>query len=251
MKHVRVLNANCEFEIPMRIIINHLTRMQKGFICVAGLETKTQRHIRPVVHGRLGVDFLARGLGPFEIAHEIDIGATAAIGKAPEIEDHTFDYRRALSVRAVKPVEYWDLLTQVSRRSLRDIFGPQLEAAGVAYSVPEGQGDASLGSLIPQGHPALFIQSRPNRPPQVRMRFSDGALKVDASVTDIRLYGADHVTPDETMVEQVNERIRQGVDAILSVGLGRPYAAAPGVAPRHWLQVNNIHLADRPVWLLG
>ena len=58
----------------MRIIINHLTRMQKGFICVAGLETKTQRHIRPVVHGRLGVDFLARGLGPFEIAHEIDIG---------------------------------------------------------------------------------------------------------------------------------------------------------------------------------
>jgi hypothetical protein len=83
------------------------------------------------------------------------------------------------------------------------------------------------------------------------MRFSDGALKVDVSVTDIRLYGTDHLTPDETMVEQVNERIRQGVNVILSVGLGRQYAAAPGVAPRHWLQVNNIHLADQPVWLLG
>ena len=235
----------------MRIIINHLTRMQKGFICVAGIETKTQRHIRPVVHGRLSTDFLARRLGPFEIAHEIDIGATEYIGKAPEVEDYRFDYRRALSVRVLKPEEYWRLLTRVAKGSLREIFGPQLEATGAAYSLPEGQGAASLGCLIPQGRPTLFLQTRPDRPPQVRMRFSAGACKVDASVTDIRLYGADHVTPDEEKVKQVNERIHQNVELILSVGLGRRYAAGPGVEPRHWLQVNNIHLADQPVWMLG
>ena len=33
--------------------------------------------------------------------------------------------------------------------------------------------------------------------------------------------------------------------------LGSSASTAPGAAPRHWLQVNNIHLADQPVWLLG
>jgi hypothetical protein len=199
----------------------------------------------------LSADFLARRLGPFEIAHEIDIGATEYVGKVPEIEDYRFDYRRALSVRVLKPEVYWRLLSRVARRSLRDIFGPQLEATGVAYSLPEGQGDASRGCVSPQGRPTLFLQARPERPPQVRMRFSDGGCNEDASVTDIRLYGADHVTPDAEKVEQVNERIHQNVELILSVGLGRPYAAGPDAAPRHWLQVNNVHLADQPVWRLG
>jgi hypothetical protein len=225
--------------------------MQKGFICVAGLEAKTRRHIRPVVRGRLTADFLAQRLGPFEIAHEIDIGVTEHVGKPPEIEDHTFDYRRARSVRVAKPDEFWGLLAQVSHSRLRDIFGPLLAPAGAACTVPEGQGNASLGCLIPEGRPALYMQTRPDRPGQVRMRFSDGTLHVDAGVTDIRLYGADHVTADDAVVKQVNERMQQGVDVILSVGLGRPYAAAPGAAPVHWLQVNNIHLADHPVWPLG
>jgi hypothetical protein len=33
----------------MLILVHHLTRMQPGFICVAGLDADTERHVRPVL----------------------------------------------------------------------------------------------------------------------------------------------------------------------------------------------------------
>jgi hypothetical protein len=35
----------------MRIVVNHLTRMQPGYICVAGMERQGGRHVRPVLAG--------------------------------------------------------------------------------------------------------------------------------------------------------------------------------------------------------
>jgi hypothetical protein len=31
----------------MQIIVNHLTRMQVGYICVAGINTANNQHVRP------------------------------------------------------------------------------------------------------------------------------------------------------------------------------------------------------------
>ena len=235
----------------MRIVVNHLTRMQRGFMCVAGLEPKTGKHVRPVIRGRLTVDFLMRRQGPFEMAHEVDIGAVEYAGKAPEIEDYSFDYRHALSVHALKPGDFWKLLQQASQARLSDIFGTELSAPGGACSLPDGHGKASLGCIVPVGTPALFLQSRPYRADHVRMHFSDGVLQLNAAVTDIRLFGDDHVTPDLAVIKQVHERMQAGTGVILSIGLTRPYAPSPDVTPQHWLQVNNIHLEDNPAWPLG
>jgi hypothetical protein len=38
---------------------------------------------------------------------------------------------------------------------------------------------------------------------------------------------------------------------ILSVGLTRPFRKWGDSEERHWLQVNNIHLEDDPLWQLG
>jgi hypothetical protein len=35
---------------------------------------------------------------------------------------------------------------------------------------------------------------------------------------------------------------------ILSVGLTRPWRKQEDTAERHWLQVNNVHLQDNPLW---
>jgi hypothetical protein len=48
----------------------------------------------------------------------------------------------------------------------------------------------------------------------------------------------------------VEERLKSGVEAILSVGLTRPWQKRGDTAERHWLQVNNIHLKDDPLWQL-
>jgi hypothetical protein len=48
----------------------------------------------------------------------------------------------------------------------------------------------------------------------------------------------------------VEKRLKSGVEAILSVGLTRPWQKWGDTAERHWLQVNNIHLKDDPLWQL-
>ena len=83
------------------------------------------------------------------------------------------------------------------------------------------------------------------------MRVSDGYFQLDLGVTDIRLYGADHVTPDTKIVRRVVKRLQGGSETILSVGLTRAYASSPDFNPVHWLQVNNVHLKDDPLWQLG
>jgi hypothetical protein len=67
-------------------------------------------------------------------------------------------------------------------------------------------------------------------------------------VTDFRLFERDQQTPHEARVANLNERIGRGVEVVLAVGLTRPFQPNEGAPPRHWLQVNNVHLRDTPVW---
>ena len=83
------------------------------------------------------------------------------------------------------------------------------------------------------------------------MRVTDGELDLDLGVTDIRLYGEDHVTPDRETVNRLAKRLADGTVVVLSMGLTRPFAGSSNFAPVHWLQVNNIHLEDDPIWQLG
>jgi hypothetical protein len=69
-------------------------------------------------------------------------------------------------------------------------------------------------------------------------------------VNDLRLYQRDGRTPRRDLFASVEERLKSGVEAILSVGLTRPWQKRSDTAARHWLQVNNIHLEDDPLWQL-
>ena len=50
------------------------------------------------------------------------------------------------------------------------------------------------------------------------------------------------------IVADLNQRLASGVRALLCVGLSRPFQKDGDSEPRHWLQVNSIHLEDNPVW---
>src|SRR5260370_42124155 len=56
----------CETLVPL--VINHLTRMQQGYICVAGVDLETGRHVRPVLRRRMGTVNLVRNGGLFDMA---------------------------------------------------------------------------------------------------------------------------------------------------------------------------------------
>ena len=82
-------------------------------------------------------------------------------------------------------------------------------------------------------------------------RLNDGEIQVDAGVTDLRLCGPDHATPDPTLVSGVAKWICDSKCVILGVGLTRKFRRSDGSDYFHWLQVNNIHLHEEPAWQLS
>jgi hypothetical protein len=235
----------------VRIVINHLTRMRALRVCTAGIDVETQRHIRPVLagSGQLTNSLLHDRGGPFHIGVELELGPTTAVPRRPEIEDHIFQPAPTKAVRTLSDTEFWSLLNAVSSRRLKEVFGDDLSQMGAtSCGVSEGCGAASLGCLIPAKRPGLSLRTRPGKPAQVRIWVTDGDFHLDLSVTDVRLYQTDLATPADQVVQDLNRRMRRGVRVILSVGLTRPFATSPEQTPVHWLQVNNIHLEDRPIW---
>lgn len=228
----------------MRIVINHLTRMQAGYVCVAGIDVTTSMRVRPTLLGRLPSNLLIRYGGLFDMANLVELGSVTYVGHAPEVEDHRFDPAQARRVGMMAPVPFWNLLKQHTHPTLTGIFGPDLKVLGPGCVVDIGRGKASLGCLAPAGQPQLRVNDKG----QVRMTLEDGTFRPNLSVTDLRLYGSDHVTPDMAHINNVASRIRAGIPIILSVGLTQPY---PPSDPKHWLQLNNVHLEDDPIWQLG
>jgi hypothetical protein len=222
--------------------------MQPGYVCVAGLDLDTLQHVRPVVrHGRLTTDLLRRNGGPMDMGAVVDLGPTRYAGRAPELEDYRFEPREARRSSDYTSEQFWRTLESVARESLAEIFGPALELWDDSGTVEVGEGTASLGCLRPEEPPWLYVDHRGT----VRMVLHYLIPSVDLSVADLRLYESDHRTPRKDLVEDLDRRIKAGVETILAVGLTRPFRKYGDGAERHWLQVNNIHLRDDPLWRLG
>ncbi|MBU4273668.1 MAG: hypothetical protein KKA28_17540 [Planctomycetes bacterium] len=237
----------------MRILINHLTRMHGGHICVAGVDLETRRHVRPMLAGEmLPFYLLARYGGPFEMSWVVDLGRPRPVPEAPHVEDHVFVPSRVKVDRPAAAHEFWGMLEELQQPSLRKIFGVELHEAGRnRYGTELGRGTASLGFLRPAAPPDLYIAQNRNGKPQVRMRLRDGEIEADAGVTDLRFYGDDHATADAARVRAVARGIEQSRGVILGVGLTRKFRASADAPYLHWLQVNNVHLPETPIWPLG
>jgi hypothetical protein len=239
----------------VEILINHLTRMRPGCICTAGVDLATGRHIRPIVQGlQLGTDQLRRNGGLFDIGVVVDLGLNWHIGHPPEVEDHLFMPRQAKVSRIASPTEFWRWLTALAKPDLHQVFGADLQKRGPhSCGVDVGKGHCSLGCLVPRHCGNLRAQPRPGKTPQVRAHVNDGVFDLDLGVTDIRLYGPDHITPDDAAIRRIDQRIQAGTEVILCVGLTRPPPPIAGATfpPLHWLQVTNVHFQDYPIWQLG
>jgi len=236
----------------MEIIVNHLTRMAGGYVCIAGMENNSNRHIRPVLPGgtRLSTTALKRNGGPFDMAMLVDLGTVKPVPVNPEVEDHEFTLASSKSMMVLTPIEFWKLLKSAARGTFTDIFGPDLLIKGKeSCGVTIGHGSSSLGCFLPPTLPELYLGERDGKN-KIRIKLSDGSFNVDLSVTDIRMYKNDHLTPNEKIVNLIRKKIMDGINVILSVGLTRPFVKQGGDERVHWLQVNNIHTEDDPIWQL-
>jgi len=228
----------------VRIVVNHVTRMAGSRICVAGIETTTYRHVRPVTPPG---DLLTRVLlrengGPFGVGALVDVGNAVACPCAPEMEDHAFDMTCAKHVSDVDEAAYLELLTAMRAADLGSAFGPELERVGRTYAVDPGNGDSSLAVLGTKNRPVLKIDGY-----GLRLWYNDAEPPAYLSVKDVRFFEEDNETIKTRAVEDVHRRLRRGVDAFLMLGLTRPWLKPGETYERHWLQLNGLCLADRAV----
>lgn len=230
----------------MRIVLNHLTRMKSPRICIAGVDPESGGHVRPVTgpDEPLTRRLLAESGGPLEVGAVIELGDVVPRPESPETEDHRFAPARARCDRLLADDEYLELLDRSSSTTVEAAFGTELQRHDWKYAVDAGEGSRSLACVLAQRPPRLEIDSRFGK---LQLRFNDPEKPAFLTVTDLRFVEADHRTPREDVIADVQTRIARGVPVRIMFGLARSFLAAGDDQKRHWLQVNGLCLEDRPV----
>lgn len=223
----------------MRLLVNHLTRMGGQRICVAGLSERNG-HVRPMPAD--GPLIRSQIPGTWELGRVVELGPTRSVGAAPRWEDRGFRLAAVASIATVPATAFWERLSEESQALLSVIFGDDFKVnANRKGFVSPGEGNASLGLLRLDEKPTMYADNSGSP----RLRFGDGAVTVDCSITDVRLRRADNVSLNASATAELRTLIRNSNEIILSVGLTYPF---PDAAPKHWLQVNNVHCSDEPLW---
>ena len=227
----------------MRIVVNHVTRMTGPRICVAGIDTATYRHVRPVTPPSDPITrvLLRENGGPFGAGALVDIGRATACPDAPETEDHRFDTKRAKRMNDVGDEAYLELLGAIGEPDVRAAFGSALvEVRPYKFAVPAGRGERSLAVV-----PILASELR-IRNDKLYLRLSPPAMPADLRVTDVRFYAAD-LTIKRDVVKDVRRRLAAGTRAYAMLGLARAIRDDATGRDLHWLMANGLCLADRAV----
>lgn len=202
----------------MRIVVNHLTRMAPGFVCVAGISVETNQHIRPVCNRvMLPMRWAASHGGVFGIGNVVDLGSVKNRRQPPEIEDREFHEQHLRLIELAPADAFWSLIEAHHETRLRRIFGPELTLIGHSCTTDRGTGRASLGTLIPDRIQRLYVGSRGG----ARLALDVGRARLDLCVTDLRLYSMDDETAmwtiDRHRLSMVSSAIERGEPVILSV----------------------------------
>ena len=232
----------------MSFVVTQLTRMRDGHVCVAGIDTVTGKHVRPVLpgYGRFAATSLARNGGAFELGAVVDLGPTRPRPEQPETEDVVL-MGQPTRQGELSPKELWALLDRGAEGTLEAIFGPALEKKGArACGTASGQGQASLGVLRPAG-PVRLQMLEFEEGTKIKATVPFGAEWISVPVTDVRLFEADCITPSRARFERVSAMLSSGSSVLLAVGLARAWPLNDPTAV-HWLQVNGVFVNDGALW---
>jgi hypothetical protein len=228
----------------MRIIVNHVTRMKTDSrICVAGINADTFEHFRPVTprNDPLTRTLLRENGGPFGPGALVELGEVTACPNPPETEDHTFATADARREEDLTDELYLAILDEVSDLDIPAAFGPDLEEIRPRkLAVRAGHGRRSL-AVVPLVKPRLQIEFD-----NLFLKLDTSSLTATIRVSDYRFYESDHVTIRRDVVNDVRRRISAGVPLYGMLGLARAVEDAEA-GYVHWLMVNGLCLADRPV----
>lgn len=225
----------------MQLLINHLTRMQPGYICAAGIELKTGLHVRPVVAGGLTTSLLTSSGGTIQLGVTLDLGPTKFVGKTPEIEDREFDPSLIQVVEPVNRTKMIEHCARVAKTKLAEIFTTEISKNGSTYALTAHAGLYSLGCYWAISPKLEILSDFAGQTQRLKLAWRDEDQELSVGVADIRFYEADHRSLQRDRVAEAQAWLANSAYVLLSLGLSRPYRRSEKDQALHWLQVNNIH----------
>lgn len=228
-----------------QLAVTDLTRMQRGYVCVAGIDEAGQciRLHMPRVHEQ---DLVQHGVPTLFPSAWVACDLMDARPAPP----HTEDYRYAKgSIRFVRrlPVDQWLALLEKSVfASVADIFEqPIVHEAG--YYVRDEQGPRSVGSVVPAAIHEVWYGPDAYKSWDYRLGFYDAAdTYYRLKITDLTWHRyCDTLRGPDTQPPAIAARLTQQLKAqckaggiFLRIGLSRGWREHPD---RCYLQVNGIH----------
>ncbi len=232
----------------MQIVVNHLTRMKGGRICVAGINPESRRHVRPVPE--FGETFeralLAANGAELRVAALVDLGDVSPRPDPPHSEDQVTSLSELRLVRYLDRAEYLRALESVRVYSLTDAFGTELDHSGRSFTLTRGTGKRSLAVLRKNTREiTVEVRKQPKTgEDRVRLVCRLAGKRVNLSLTDLRLYKReDETTLNREMIGKLQRELAQAKSCYVMLGLGRAWSKDES-EPVHWLQANGLAVAD-------
>lgn len=230
----------------MEIVINHLFCSAQGKVSVAGIFLPdAQTHIRPCPPTDISFsrEMIKDRGGPFCLGAVIKMEKTKWQPRRPHIEDHIVESKALSQSGHIDQERFWKLLDENSQDSLSDIFGSELRATGLNFNwrvVDENKGLVSLGLLRVKSKDAILtVESG------VKIWLNESGARACLRVNDVRLHYDDGKIRYD-LAEAIADRINEGEQCILSVGLSRAWSP-DGSNRYHLAQVNNIYFQADPL----
>ncbi len=222
-----------------QILVTHLTRMSHPYVCVAGIDTETGQHIRPLPpERRLHYDTTA-GADGFGLRRVMELGTvTPATLRAPHLEDRLIDVAAIRTIRMTSGVSFWESLDKRAHQSLDDLWTGDLHYTNQGAYLLADSGLSSLGYLRPE---KVRLASSGG---SVRVTFSAGGRALDCSVTDLSCFAVtqQRFAPDEHAISQLDKELVRGRPCLFAVGLARPWTGRGFGQEECWVQVNGVVL---------
>jgi hypothetical protein len=224
--------------VSRTLLLTDVTAMAADAVCIAGIDVKSGQTMRlnePQPTRRLLE--LVGGLAPAEVI-EVDCRPLRGVD-APHSEDCAWTPRSLKKKRVAPADEALRLLDKTSLSGVIEAFGPpSFVEPGRNRGWTPGSGIRSLASVSATGVTVALADSG-----RGRITFADAAGEAWANVPFQDLAVRNHARQCPACTTGYLANLQQEFEtseALIRIGLTRPYAAEDGAEPLCWLQVTNV-----------
>ena len=226
-----------------RLTITDLTRMQAGHVCIAGYD-EAGACIRPVSPPGIAERAIKSGgqavVFPFA---SVEFDLRQPTPQPPHTEDVRFDPASIKLVGRLNENEKRSFLTKTLFPDIAAIFEQPI-THGPGFSVADGQGPRSVGSIQVKGFHQVFYEQGDDNAWNFRIGFYDGQdryyrLKITDLTWNYYCSAQRGEASDSSQIAaRLTATLKSSKPLFLRIGLSRGWAKFPG---RCFLQVNGLY----------